>query len=95
MIEGAGGTELADPAESAERAERVAGLRELRLSALANQVVDAVHAKCDGEPTEMAFVLSLALASVVRSWPHRASREVLAKLLFSALWTTCDGLPGS
>jgi len=59
---------------------------------LANRLVDAVYADCQGNLGEVAFVFSYALASVLRSWPHRTGREILARagrLLHVTLWASC------
>jgi len=50
--------------------------REQKLTVLAHRLVDAV---CQGNLGEVAFVVSYALVSVLRSWPHRTGREVLTK----------------
>jgi len=66
--------------------------RERELTAVANRLVDAVYADCQGNLGEVAFVFSHALASVLRSWPHTAGRELLAKaarLLHATLWASC------
>src|SRR5215472_9020112 len=75
-----------------EPASAVSEDREQKLTVLANRVVDAVYADCQGNLGEVAFVFSYALASVLRSWPHRTGREILARagrLLHVTLWASC------
>jgi hypothetical protein len=71
--------------------------RELELARMANGIIDAVYANCEGNLGEVAVVLSSALASVLRSWPREAGCEMLVKagrLLHRTLWATCSEGPG-
>ena len=60
---------------------------------MANSLIDAVYADCQGNLGEIAFVFSYALTSVVRSWPNGEGREILAKaglLLHTTLRATYE-----
>ena len=54
--------------------------RERELTMIANRLVDAIHADCQGDLGEMAFVFSHAPTSVLRSCPSGTGGELLTRL---------------